>query len=89
MIEPHPADDQKWRIAFEDLRSFSIKQHEDIKANSYGSDWDPIAESYGGTGWTETDSNGYRMLRDYGWKPDFSDQVIQVSFNSCSGSCFD
>ncbi len=88
MIEPHATDDQKWRIAFEDLRSFSVEQHEDIKANSYGGNWDSVLETYGGSGWTETDSNGYRKLRDYGWKPDFSDQVIQVSFNPCSGSCY-
>jgi hypothetical protein len=88
MIEPHKTDDQKWRIAFEDLRSFSIKQHEDIKANGYGGDWDAGLESYGGTGWTETDALGYKKLRDFGWKPDFSDQVIQVSFNPCSGTCY-
>ena len=88
MIEPHPADDQKWRIAFEDLRSFSVKQHEDIKANSYGDDWDPVLETYGGIGWLDRDVNGYRKLRDFGSKPDFSDQVIQVSFTPCSGSCY-
>ncbi|GMQ83016.1 MAG: hypothetical protein BMS9Abin05_2488 [Rhodothermia bacterium] len=87
MIEAHPTDTQKWRIAFEDLRTFSDKQHEDIKANGYGGSWDPVLETYGGSGWMEKDSNGYRKLRDFGWKPDFSDQVIQVSFNSCSGNC--
>ncbi|GMQ83014.1 MAG: hypothetical protein BMS9Abin05_2486 [Rhodothermia bacterium] len=88
MIEPHSADDQKWRIAFEDLRSFSIEQHEDIKANSYGGNWDLVLGTYGGSGWIEKDLNGYKKLRDFGWKPDFSDQVIQVSFNSCSGNCY-
>ena len=88
MIQAHPVDDQKWRIAFEDLRSFSIKQHEDIKANGYGGNWDNVQETYGGNGWMQTDSNGYKKLKDFGWKPDFSDQVIQVSFNSCSGNCY-
>ena len=87
MIEAHATDAQKWRIAFEDLRSFSVKQHEDIKAYGYGGSWDADLQTYGGSGWMEKDAMGYRKLRDFGNKPDFSDQVIQVTFNACSGSC--
>jgi len=88
MIEPHSTDPQKWRIAFEDLGTFSTKQHEDIKAHSYGGNWDPVLETYGGSGWTEIDEYGYNKLSDHGWKPDFSDQVIHVFFDPCSGSCW-
>ncbi|MCH8246011.1 MAG: hypothetical protein IH951_06350 [Bacteroidetes bacterium] len=87
MIEAHATDVQTWRIAFEDLRSFSVKQHEDIKANGYGGSWDPYYETYGGSGWMYKDSKGYRKLKDFGQKPDFSDQVIEVTFKSCSGNC--
>lgn len=89
MIEAHATEAQTWRIAFEDLRNFSIKQHEDIKANGYGGSWDPVLKTYGGSGWTDKDSYGYRKLKDFGQKPDFSDQVIQVSFTTCSGDCWD
>ena len=87
MIEQNESNDQKWRIAFEDLRSFSEAQHEDIKSKSYGNNWNATTETYGGTGWTETDANGYRKLRDFGWKPDFSDQVIEVTLEPCGGLC--
>ena len=62
MIEPHPTDGQKWRIAFEDLHDYSVSQHEDIKANSYGDNWDPVLETYGGSGWMDKDKYGYRKL---------------------------
>lgn len=87
MIEANPTNVQTWRIAFEDLRSFSVKQHEDIKAHSYGGNWEPVLETYGGSGWMDKDEYGYRKLKDYGWKPDFSDQVIQIHFDPCSGNC--
>ncbi len=84
MVEQHAINTQRWRIGFEDLRHFSDAQHEDIKANSYGGSWD--GTSYNGTGWT-LDSEGYKELRNFGGKPDFSDQVIEVTLTSCSGSC--
>jgi len=87
MIEQHETNDQKWRIAFEDLRNFSTAQHEDIKANGYGGSWNSSAQTYGGDGWTSQDNLGYRQLQDYGSKPDFSDQVIEVTLNGCGGPC--
>jgi len=87
MIEQSDTDDQKWRIAFEDLRDFSNSKMEDIKANSYGGNWNDGSQTYGGSGWDEHDALGYRKLRDFGWKPDFSDQVIEVTLTPCGGLC--
>ena len=87
MIEQHKTDDQKWRIAFEDLEGFSDAKLSDVKANSYGGSWDNGDQTYGGNGWTEQDALGYRKLKDHGDRPDFSDQVIQVTLTSCGGPC--
>ena len=87
MIEQNDTDDQKWRVAFEDLNDFSDAQLEDIKANSYGGNWDTDANTYGGKGWKEIDESGYHQLKDFSKKPDFSDQVIEVSLTPCSGMC--
>ncbi len=78
MIEQHNSNGQIWRIAFEDLPSFSDIQHADIKMNGYGNSWDEASQSYGGDGWT-MEASGYKELKNYGWKPDFSDQVIEVT----------
>ena len=86
ILEVNPAHDQQWRIAFEDLPSFSEAQHADIKLNGYGGSWDNVLQTYGGTGWG-TDSDGYKQLNDYGWKPDYSDQVIEVTLIPCGSSC--
>lgn len=78
MIQENPNRPGVWRIAFEDL-FFSDEKLSDTKQNGYGSTtWDAANQTYGGNGWTETDSNGYWLLEDYGGKPDFSDQVIEV-----------
>ncbi len=87
MIEQNETNDQTWRIAFEDLRHFSNAQMEDIKANGYGGSWNEAGQTYGGNGWDEQDARGYRRLRDFGWKPDFSDQVIEVTLSPCDGLC--
>lgn len=87
MIEQNETNDQTWRIAFEDLRNFSDSQMEDIKANGYGGSWNEAGQTYGGSGWDEEDAMGYRRLRDFGWKPDFSDQVIEVTLTPCGGLC--
>jgi hypothetical protein len=87
MIEQNATDDQTWRIAFEDLDYFEDAKLDDIKANGYGSNWDVATQTYGGSGWTDQNAAGYRQLNDYGSKPDFSDQVIEVTLSPCSGSC--
>lgn len=87
MIEQNKTDDQQWRIAFEDLEGFSDAQLNDVKANSYGGNWNDGDQTYGGSGWTEEDALGYHKLKDFGNKPDFSDQVIQVTLTPCGGPC--
>jgi len=87
MIEQNKSNNQVWRIAFEDKEVFVDEQLNDIKANSYGGDWDSATNTYGGSGWTEEDSYGYHKLYDFGTKPDFSDQVIEVIMQPCSGPC--
>ena len=78
MIQEKPSEPGVWRIAFEDLY-FSSDKLTDIKQNSYGgSRW--RRGTYGGHGWNDTDSNGYWKLKDYGDRPDFSDQVIEIEF---------
>lgn len=86
MVEQHYENDQRWRIAFEDEQDYSKHKLSDVKVNGYGGDWDPLAKTYGGTGWT-TDADYYRQLEDFNWKPDFNDQVLDVTLNPCDGSC--
>ncbi len=78
MIQENPNRAGVWRIAFEDL-FFSDAKLLDTKANGYGSTkWNKKKKTYGGSGWSQTDGLGYWMLNDYGGKPDFSDQVIEI-----------
>ena len=80
MIQENPYNPGVWRIAFEDL-IFSDAQLADIKQNGYSNNsWSSRRNSYRGSGWNEVDSDGYWRLRDYGDKPDFSDQVIEIRF---------
>lgn len=89
MIEQHPSAPQTWRIAFEDLTNFSDAQHADIKANGYGGNntWNESTQTYGGSGWTSIDEHGYNDLDDHGSKPDFSDQVIEITLEACDLAC--
>lgn len=84
MIEEHGSSTDTWSIGFEDLRGFSDIQHADIKKNGYGSAWDNDDKTYGGSGWAFYD--GYKDLHDYGWKPDFSDQVIEIILTPLTGN---
>jgi len=87
MIEQNSTNDQKWRIAFEDLEGFSDAKLDDVKSKSYGGTWDDAKQSYGGSGWNDQDAQGYHLLKNFGDRPDFSDQVIEVTLTSCSGPC--
>lgn len=89
MIEQHPENNQRWRIAWEDLHHpawdapNSTDPTQSLQAlKRYG---------YDGDGWPEVDGQGYRLLRDYwllpgagddgkstSYRPDFSDQVIEI-----------
>lgn len=87
MIEQHQSNEQRWRIAFEDLTTFSDVQHADIKMNGYGGLWNGVLQTYGGLGWSALDLLGYNELIDFGNKPDFSDQVIEITLMPCGGPC--
>ena len=76
IIEQNPDDRQRWRVGWEDIHNTS---------------WDAVTSrnpvtslqalkmlGYDGIGWNEADSKGYRLLRDFGGRPDFSDQVIEI-----------
>ena len=76
IIEQNPADRQRWRIGWEDIHDTSW---DDVASK------DPVTSlqalkmlGYQGTGWNDADIYGYRLLEDYGGRPDFSDQVIEV-----------
>lgn len=79
MIQENPHTPGVWRIAFEDL-IFTDAQLADIKQNGYSDrEWSDRRQSYRGDGW-DVNADGYWQLRDYGDKPDFSDQVIEIRF---------
>ena len=83
-VEQHPTSGQRWRIAWEDI---------------HRSDWDAPASTsalaslqatktlgYDGAGWPVANSDGYRRLSDYNSRPDFNDQVIEVSLTPLSAA---
>lgn len=85
MVEQAPGSRQRWRIGWED-------QHK-TKWDNPDSD-DPARSmqalkryGYDGNGWTERwvprwlPEPGYRKLRNYGNRPDYSDQVIEVTLH--------
>jgi len=85
MVEQHPHNNQRWRIAWEDQARW------DIHNPRHGSYDDPTRSlmglkrnGYDGNGWTSTDSQGYRTLQNFPNRPDFSDQVIDVRFEPAS-----
>lgn len=65
LTQEHPLAPGTWRVAFEDL-IFSDDELWEVKENGYK-----------GTGWL-LDGDGFWQLEDYGDRPDFSDQVIEV-----------
>jgi len=79
MVEQHPSNNQRWRIAWEDQHNTSWDQP--TSPNPSTSLQALKALGYDGRGWPDTDARGYRTLRDYESRPDFSDQVIEVSLS--------
>ncbi|PAP78035.1 hypothetical protein [Rubrivirga marina] len=75
-VEKRPNKRNVWRVGWEDIHNTSWDRP--------GSD-NPVQSlqalkmyGYDGLGWPDVDGKGYRVLRDYGNRPDFSDQVIEV-----------
>ena len=84
-VEQHPDENQTWRIAWED-------QHRTEWDNAATTDVTRSLQAlkafgYDGNGWPDTDKWGFRALRDYSSRPDFSDQVIQVKVLDTGGTC--
>ncbi|MEM9997848.1 MAG: hypothetical protein AAF809_09115 [Bacteroidota bacterium] len=78
MVEQHPTDDQRWRIGWEDQHRLEWDDP-DLTKDRASSLQKTKVEGYDGNGWPDDDDLGYRTLRDYGSRPDFSDQVVEVS----------
>ena len=77
VVEQHPDDRQRWRIGWEDIHNTSWDRpdsedptHSLQALKMFG---------YDGVGWPDQDTWLYRLLRDYGNRPDFSDQVIEIN----------
>ncbi len=86
IIEQNPSDRQRWRVGWEDIHNTAW----DNPASR-----DPLNSlqalkmlGYGGKGWMDADANGYRKLKDFGNRPDFSDQVIEIQVVSARDPAF-
>lgn len=94
MIEQSSTKDNTWRISMEDwgTKFTNPEQPRDIKANGFPkahnrAKWNREDKTYGGTGWGNRDSRGYRELYDAGAYPDFYDLLVEVTWDTCDGPC--
>lgn len=97
MLEQHPDNDQRWRIAWEDLNH---PQWDNPNSTDHTQSLQALKRyGYDGNGW-ETDAQGYLLLKDYwllpgksdnghhtSYRPDFSDQVIEIWMTPEPESC--
>lgn len=81
MVEQHPDDPDRWRIGWEDIHDTSWN----IPVTADPATHNPVRSlqatkqfGYDGRGWPQSDSRGYALTRDYGTRPDFEDQVIEI-----------
>ncbi len=82
MVTHSKADPNVYRVAFEDIKKFSVEQHNDIKRHGYGSHgWKQVGGvwTYGGKGWTKDPVTGFVRTSNTSSWPDFSDQVFDVT----------
>ncbi len=80
MVEQNPKDRQRWRIGWEDLER---PDWDDPNSSNPKSSMQALKRlGYDGRGWPERDHMGYRELRDYGDRPDYSDQVIELGISA-------
>lgn len=76
-VEQKPGKRNVWRIGWEDIHNTSWDRPD---SNDPKKSLQALKTlGYDGVGWPDADGNQYRDLRDYGDRPDFSDQVIEVS----------
>lgn len=79
-VEQRPGKRNIWRIGWEDIHNTSWDRPGSTSPlNSLQA---LKIHGYDGVGWPDVDEFGYRDLRDYGSRPDFSDQVIEVGVYS-------
>lgn len=79
-VEQHPENSQKWRIGWEDQHNVDW---DDYSSTNPRSSLQALKHfGYDGDGWPTRDALGYRALRNYGSRPDFSDQVVEVRLTS-------
>lgn len=96
MIEQHPENNQRWRIAWEDMHfpQWNRPNSTDVEQSMQALK----AFGYDGNGWTRTDQWGYRRLEDHwirsggsdngnhtSYRPDFSDQVVDIVMQPFDG----
>lgn len=81
-VEQRPGFRNIWRVGWEDQHITSWDKPESQSPNESLQALKMFG--YDGLGWPEADDKGYRLLRDYGNRPDFSDQVIEVGVVSPS-----
>lgn len=76
LVEQKPGTRDRWRIGWEDIHntSWDRPDSEDPRNSLQALK----AFGYEGAGWPHADDWGYRLLEDFGDRPDFSDQVIEV-----------
>ena len=85
MVEQHPQNNQRWRIGWEDQH---ITSWDNPNSNNPRNSLQALKRlGYDGRGWPDVDNRGYRTLRDYGDRPDFSDQVIEIWMTPEPESC--
>lgn len=89
MVEQHPLNNQRWRIAWEDQNNQNWNL---APTHRHFHDWTRSLgglkmHGYSGNGWPSVDAWGYRTLEDHGSRPDFSDQVVELWMEpaSCDG----
>lgn len=89
LVEQHPQNNQRWRIGWEDQHVTSwIRQPNDPRYEDPRYSLEGLKRNgYDGNGWPDVDGRGYRTLRDYGDRPDFSDQVIEVWMEPEPAAC--
>ena len=75
-VEQKPGNRNVWRIGWEDIHNLSWDRPD--SDDPKGSLQATKMFGYGGAGWPDVDAKGYRKLLDFGDRPDFSDQVIEV-----------
>ncbi len=77
VVEQNPANRNRWRIGWEDIHNtaWNLPTSSTPSASLQATK----RLGYDGRGWPDSDALGYGLLRDYGSRPDFSDQVIEVT----------